>query len=162
MRLVVADTGPLNYLVLIRQIEVLPTLFERVFIPELVRNELQHAQAPTNARRWIAAPPSWLEIVPAGQETMDRDLLRLGDGERAAILLALRIRADLLLIDDRDGVSFARSRGFAVTGTLGILDLAAARGLIDLHEAVERLKGTSFRYPPDVLDALLARHSRQK
>jgi predicted nucleic acid-binding protein len=93
---------------------------------------------------------------------MDRDLLRLGDGERAAILLALRIRADLLLIDDRDGVRFARSRGFAVTRTLGILDLAAARGLIDLHEAVERLKGTSFRYPPDVLDALLARHSRQK
>jgi predicted nucleic acid-binding protein len=66
-----------------------------------------------------------------------------------------------LLIDDRDGVNFARSRGFAVTGTLGILDLAASRGLIDLHEAVERLKGTSFRYPPDMLDALLARHSGQ-
>jgi predicted nucleic acid-binding protein len=81
------------------------------------------------------------------------------DGERAAILLAIRIAAELLLIDDRDGVNLARSRGFAVTGTLGILDLAATRGLIRLNEAVERLKDTSFRYPPDVLDALLARHS---
>ena len=81
MRLVVADTGPLNYLVLIRQVEVLPALFEKIFVPELVRNELQHNEAPPSVRRWIAAPPSWLEIVPAAQETMDLDLLRLGDGE---------------------------------------------------------------------------------
>ena len=48
--------------------------------------------------------------------------------------------------------------GFAVTGTLGILDLAARRGLIRLKEVVERLKATSFRCRSDVLDALLARH----
>lgn len=40
MRLVVADTSPLNYLVLIGQVEFLPALFERVFIPQIVRNEL--------------------------------------------------------------------------------------------------------------------------
>jgi predicted nucleic acid-binding protein len=34
MRLVVADTGPLNYLVLIEAIELLPKLFEKVFAPE--------------------------------------------------------------------------------------------------------------------------------
>jgi len=89
----------------------------------------------------------------------DAELLRLDDGERAAILLAIRIGAKLLLMDDRAGVDLARSRGFAVTGTLGILDLAATRGLIRLPDAVERLKRTSFRYPPDVLDALLTRHS---
>jgi predicted nucleic acid-binding protein len=49
--------------------------------------------------------------------------------------------------------------GFAVTGTLGILDLAASRGMIRLVDAVERLKNTSFRCRPDMLDALLARHS---
>jgi hypothetical protein len=73
--------------------------------------------------------------------------MRLDEGERAAILLATQIGADLLLIDDRDGVNVARSKGFAVTGTLGILDLAATRGLIRLNEAVEHLKNTSFRYP---------------
>jgi predicted nucleic acid-binding protein len=67
--------------------------------------------------------------------------------------------ANLLLMDDREGVSAARSRGLAVTGTIGILDIAATRGLIRLNEAVERLKRTSFRYPPDLLNALLARHS---
>jgi len=126
MRLVVADTSPLNYLVLIGQVEILPALFERIFVPQTVQNELRQNEAPESG---------------------------------AAILLATQIGADLLLIDDRDGVNVARSRGFAVTGTLGILDLAATRGLIRLNEAVEHLKNTSFRYPPDVLDALLARHS---
>ena len=160
MRLVVADSSPLNYLVWIEQVEILPALFERIFVPAVVQNELRHSEAPESVRRWIAAPPSWLEVVPEEHESGDPDLLRLDDGERAAILLAIRIGAELLVIDDRDGVDLARSRGLAVTGTLGILDLAATRGLIRLSEAVERLKGTSFRYPPDLLNALLARHSR--
>jgi len=33
MRLVVADTGPLNYLILIEAIDLLPKLFETIFIP---------------------------------------------------------------------------------------------------------------------------------
>jgi predicted nucleic acid-binding protein len=159
MRLVVADTGPLNYLVLIEQIEVLPALFEKVFVPQIVRDELRHAETPASVRRWIGNPPEWVEIVPATDHSDDPDLLRLDDGERAAILLATQMRAELLLMDDRAGVSIARNRGFAVTGTLGILDLAAGRGMIRLREAVERLRRTSFRCRPDVLDALLARHS---
>jgi predicted nucleic acid-binding protein len=159
MRLVVADTSPLNYLVLIGQIEILPALFEKVFVPQIVQHELLHDEAPESVRRWIADPPSWLEIAPKGNDSDDPDLQRLDDGERAAILLAIKMGADLLLIDDRDGVNIARSRGFAVTGTLGILDLAAGRGLIRLSDAVGRLKNTSFRCHPNVLDALLARHS---
>ena len=44
MRLVVADTSPLNYLILIGQVEVLPVLFERVFVPQIVENELRHSE----------------------------------------------------------------------------------------------------------------------
>lgn len=65
-------------------------------------------------------------------------------------------------MDDRDDVAFARSQGFAVTGTLGILDLAARRGLIDLPEAFTRLKATTFHYRQDLLDALLARQPEEK
>jgi predicted nucleic acid-binding protein len=129
MRLVVADTSPLNYLVLIGQVEILPALFERIFVPQTVQNELRQNEAPESVRRWIAAPPSWLEIVPTEQVNGDPELLRLDEGERAAIVLATQIGADLLLIDDRDGVNVARSRGFAVTGTLGILDVRHSRHL---------------------------------
>jgi predicted nucleic acid-binding protein len=92
MRLVVADSSPLNYLVWIEQVEILPALFERIFVPEVVQNELRHSEAPESVRRWIAAPPSWLEVVPEEHESGDPDLLRLDDGERAAILLALGYR----------------------------------------------------------------------
>ena len=94
---------------MIEQIEILPALFEKVFVPQIVRNELRHDEAPESVRRWIADPPSWLEIVLEGDDHDDPDLRRLDDGERAAILLAIQIGGDLLLIDDRDGVNIARS-----------------------------------------------------
>jgi predicted nucleic acid-binding protein len=75
-----------------------------------------------------------------------------------ALTLARALGADLVLIDDRAGVAVARRRGFTVTGTLGVLDLAARRGLIELGGAIARLKATNFRYRPEILDALLAQH----
>jgi len=45
MPLVVADAGPLHYLVLTGDIELLPKLFERVLVPQVVRDELANAEA---------------------------------------------------------------------------------------------------------------------
>jgi predicted nucleic acid-binding protein len=86
---------------------------------------------------------------------------KLGDAERAAIALALVVKADLVLMDDQDGVMAARRQGLIVTGTLGVLDLAARRGLIDLAEAFERLKATTFYYRQRLLDNLLAQHRKR-
>jgi predicted nucleic acid-binding protein len=58
-------------------------------------------------------------------------------------------------MDDREGVIAARSKGLTVTGTLGVLGLAAQHGLLDLSEAFDRLKSTNFRYRQATLDALL-------
>lgn len=158
MRIVVADAGPINYLIQIGQINLLPTLFETVFIPEKVWDELCHENAASLVRLWVSAPPSWVEIAAVASVDNDPALDRLDDGERAAIQLAVRISAVLILMDDRDGVSVARSKGFSVTGTLGILDLAAKRGLIQLGDAFERLKETNFRCRPEIMEAILAGH----
>ena len=40
MWLVIADTGPVNYLILIGHIELLPALFEKVTLPAAVQSEL--------------------------------------------------------------------------------------------------------------------------
>ncbi len=90
----------------------------------------------------------------------DPDLISLDEGEADAIILALSLHAELVLMDDRAGVAAARSKGLTVAGTLGILDVAASRGLIDIAVAVSRLKATNFRYRSELLDALIARHSR--
>jgi predicted nucleic acid-binding protein len=54
--LVVADTGPLHFLVLTGDIALLPRLFIKVLTPERVRDELAHERAPEPVLAWIAAP----------------------------------------------------------------------------------------------------------
>ena len=46
MRLIIADTGPINYLVLIGSIDLLPILFENVILPSAVRAELTDPGRP--------------------------------------------------------------------------------------------------------------------
>ena len=86
----------------------------------------------------------------------------IGEGERAAIHLAAFLKADLLLMVDRRGVRAALRQRLRVTGTLGVLDLAARRGLTDFGQAVGRLQQTNFRVPQALLDALIEKHKKQK
>lgn len=163
MRLVVADTSPINYLVLIDAIEVLPKLFERIFIPVAIHAELMDTEAPEQVRAWARQAPEWVEVRPNPESDTNSPAERaLDQGERAAIALARALKADLILMDDRAGVAVAQQHGLAVTGTLGVLELAARRGLIDVPSALTRLKATNFRYPPAIMDALLARWMANK
>jgi predicted nucleic acid-binding protein len=161
MRVVVADTSPLNYLVLIKHEQLLPSLYRSVVIPSAVHAELSDEGAPDKVRTWVATRPDWLEIASEAPTDDAPDLRGLGPGERAAILLSAQIGTDLLLVDDRRAVRVSERRGVSVMGTLGVLDLAATRGLISFADAVERLRTTNFRYPPNLLEALLKRHGPQ-
>jgi predicted nucleic acid-binding protein len=60
--IVIADSTPLNYLILIHQVDLLPQLFDRILIPPAVFEELQHQETPDVVRGWIARPPSWLHV----------------------------------------------------------------------------------------------------
>jgi predicted nucleic acid-binding protein len=157
VRVVVSDTGPLHYLVLIEAIELLPRLYGKVPVPEVVLSELKHPGTPAPVRAWLETGPGWLEprIAPPVPAL---PFPKLGDGEQATVALAQAIRATLVLMDDRAGVAAPRAQGLAATGTLGVLELAATSGLIDLPLALTRLQATNFRYRPELLEALLARH----
>jgi len=69
MRRIVADTGPLKYLILIGEIGLLPRLSDSVLIPDEVRLELLDPLAPPSVREWIADPPPWLHVVAGQYET---------------------------------------------------------------------------------------------
>jgi predicted nucleic acid-binding protein len=152
VKLVIADTGPLNYLLLIGCIDILPALFQKVILPAAVKAELSDPDTPAMVRSWVAAPPQWLEVQ---HTTLPDAVAGLGAGETEAITLAVELHADLLLMDDRRGVKAARGKGIEVTGTLGVLSLAGQHGIINLAEAFDRLKQTSFRYSQDVMDQFL-------
>ena len=148
----VADTGPICYLVLIGEVELLPTLFGRIYIPNVVADELDAIRAPGQVRDWIAERPSWLSVDPTVWSNRNP---RLDAGEEAAIELAGKIGASILLIDDRAGARAAMSAGLEAFGTLGILDRASKRGLIDLPDALAKLLRTNFRVRRELIEALL-------
>src|SRR6202042_3112046 len=161
MHSIVADTTPLNYLVLTKAVDILPTLYGRVITPPAVTAELAHVNTPAIVRAWISQPPKWLEVVSLKQP-IESALANLDAGEREAISLASELQAILLLMDERDGVTIARHRGLKVVGTLAALDLAAAHGLVDLQTMFERLRATTFRSPVRLMVSMLEQDAERK
>ena len=155
--IVVADTSPINYLILIEEIDILAQMYGRVVIPRAVREELLRTSAPEVVRNWTGQPPAWVE-VRSPVTRPDPSLAALDPGERDAIMLAAELQADQLIVDDRQGRHEAQKRGIPVIGTLGVLREAATLGLLDLRTAVKRLEGTSFHIAPEVLMRLLRDH----
>jgi predicted nucleic acid-binding protein len=146
---VISNTTPLNYFALIDLQDILPALFGRVLIPEAVWHELSSSAAPQPVKDWLGTGPSWLDRRVVSQ--ISPELQQLDPGEREAIALAQSVDATLVLLDERRGRRMARGLGLAVSGTLGVLDLAARRGLVDLEDALSRLERTTFRATPRLL-----------
>jgi predicted nucleic acid-binding protein len=157
--IVVSDTSPILYLLLIDQLDLLPLLYQKIFIPEAARDEMLATGAPVALQQWANNPPDWLEIRRVELST-NSDLIQLDPGERAAIQLAQQNNADLLLVDDKPARRVARNLGLRVTGLLGVLDEAATLKQIDLLTALNQLiSETNFRAAPDLIQALLSKHS---
>ena len=158
--MIVADTGPLNYLILIHCIDILPQLHQRILIPFAFRNELLDPAAPPEVRDWALNLPHWVEVIDPAPEFLNDPLLRsLHDGERSALALAQCHQPILLLVDEWAARNIALKKGFPLVGTLGVLDEAARLKLISFANAIRELKRTSFRYPASIVDCLLAEHT---
>ena len=158
--IVVSDASPFNVLVRIGCVNVLPALFGSVILPPAVVSELSHSGTPDVIRRWMSEPKTWLTVqAPSHIDTT----LRIDDvGEAEAISLAPELKADLLLADDRKARRLAIDRGLTITGTIGVLELAAARSLIDLRDAFDRLRQTDFRVADQILQEALDRDAKRR
>lgn len=156
--IVVSDTSPLNYLARIQRLDLFPAVFGSVVIPQAVAAELSHAAAPSIVRELVGNRPSWLEIRAAVR--IDPALKWLGRGEAEAIILAEELRADFLLVDDLDARREAAQRRLRLTGTLGVLELAARRGLVDLAGSIAQLRAIGFRISESAVQEILRRASR--
>ena len=59
-RAVVSDTSPLNYLVLVGAIDLLPRLFSEIIIPPALVGELTQPGTPEVVKNWLKDKPVWL------------------------------------------------------------------------------------------------------
>lgn len=156
MNLVVCDTGPINYLIQIEAIEVLPRLFDRILIPPSVHLELTSAAAPKIVQTWTRQLPSWgsvrnvdciLQETFPGLSPADVEVLSLAKEAGAAVV-----------IDDLAARRAARVLMIPLVGTLGILELAAMKGLISLPDALARLRSTNIHLAQHLYDEILRRN----
>jgi len=110
MSVIIANTTPINYLVLIDHIAVLPQLYAHVIIPQAVFGELQEEGTPAKVKVWVAAHPAWLEVRTVSV-ALDASLAYLDVGEREAIGLAQELEADALIMDEPAGREAAQRQG---------------------------------------------------
>jgi predicted nucleic acid-binding protein len=152
--IVVADSSPFVVLIAIGHVDVLPTLYGQVIVPPEVEAELGMPRRPEAVRSFIGSRPAWLKgQAPAAVLAISG----LHAGEAAAIALAYELGADQLIIDEAPGRKAATERNLPVIGTIGVLELSAERGLLDLADAFDKVKRTDFWVSPKFLDERLSR-----
>ena len=158
--LVVSNTSPITNLAFIRRLELLRDQFEQLWIPEAVRAELDLIPdlAP-KASIAQAIQAGWLTSRPIENVSLAALLERqLDHGEAEAIALSIEMKADLLLMDERDGRIVARQAGLRVRGALGILLHAKAAGKIpSIKPEIEALRNRAGFFVAPRLEAEILR-----
>jgi hypothetical protein len=138
--IVVADTSVLLNLCRVQQLDLLRSLFGEVIIPPEVGIEFATLSL-TSARFQGLALPIWIRQQTATMRIQIPSASDLHTGEIAALTLAIEIRADAVLIDERSGHAAARQLGIKTIGILGILLEAKAKGqLSSIRPVIDRLE----------------------
>jgi len=132
---VVADSSVLISLSAINQLELLRKRFSEVTIPRAVQEEVviegkgQPGSQEVQSSKWIRV-----------QEVNDQSFVRLLEmeldrGESEAIALARELKADLVLLDEKDARLRGKRVGLRILGTIGILIWAKKTGHISSLQA---------------------------
>ncbi len=143
--IVVANAGPLIALARIGQFGLLRSLYGQLYIPPAVRDEVVASGRGLPGAAEVDAA-DWIHMVQV-RDTTAVQLLRerLDTGESEALVLAVEMQADLLLMDEARGRRLAESRGLDKTGTVGTCIVAGKRGLISSVKALlDDLRATGF------------------
>jgi predicted nucleic acid-binding protein len=129
----ISNTSPLLYLYRIEAIHWLPKLFDEVWTPEAVKNELLAGRS----KGYDVPNPmdyAWLKIVDPKSMPSEWLALDLGTGEIAAMALALENPSHIILLDDGLARRTAQAAGLQVWGTLKVLLEAKSQGLVEKIE----------------------------
>lgn len=146
----VSDAGPLIHLAEIDALELL-TVFDTLVIPETVYEEVERGGLPDE----ISDLP--YELVEANEESLTSEALDAG--ERAAITVASE-RELTLLTDDLDAREAASDSGIEVHGSIGVIALSYAQGILDKEQAVSRMRTLQRETSLFVTEAVVERGIR--
>ncbi len=128
--IVVSDTSCISNLLLIDQLDLLQKIYRDIYIPPVVYEEILMLEKNGNdlsyfkSREWIFVENNFIKKISLAPPKY------IDQGEAQAIDLAIHIKADRLLIDERKGTDLAKGLGITTIGLLGILIIAKQNNLI--------------------------------
>jgi len=139
--IIVSDTSPVSNLILIQRLDILQKLFYEIIVPPAVDAEVRALkQFGKDLGEYENA--EWIKVYqPTNLQKVQTLQAKLDEGEAQAIVLALEINCDLLLIDERIGTNIARQEGLQTIGLVGVLIKAKENRIIkEVHEILSDLK----------------------
>lgn len=152
--LVVSNTSPIMNLAVLDLLELLHQQFGEVLVPAAVIDELKldtDYPGTENIRKALSA--GWLRQEKLENNQVALALKReLDEGEAEAIALALQLKIEVVLMDERDGRSIAKSMGLTPIGVLGVLLRAKKSGdITSVRDVLVKLKNIAGFYITDSL-----------
>lgn len=152
---VIVNTSPMQYLHQLNLLDLLPTLYKEIILPQSVVNELivgSSLGVPLPNPKLL----SWVNIVKAQSQSILPLVTELGAGEREALALAIEITDSLVVLDDNLARNYAKLLGINLTGTLGILLKAKKQGyLLEIKPILNQLNALNFRLSLSTRNAVL-------
>jgi len=152
---VITDTSPIQYLYQIAQLDLLPTLYGQISMPQAVADELAQGRA-----QGISLPDptslSWIILCPVSSSILIPGIPGLGAGEREALSLATTIPDSVVILDDALARGVAQQLNILMTGTLGVLLRGKQSGYMDaIAPELDKLNALNFRLAPATRAAVL-------
>lgn len=129
MHKIVSNTTPIISLLKINRLELLQQLYQKVYIPTAVYNEIEAGRNKGYYKD--LSKIDWICIIDVHDKQAVKYFLDLDAGEAETIILATELNADLTLIDEKPGRFHAKHADLKISGTIGILIKAKTEGLID-------------------------------
>ncbi len=128
--IVVSDTSSISNLLLIDQLDLLQKIYTNIYIPPAVNDEILMLEKEGQdlsyfkSRKWIFVESNFTKNISLSPPKY------IDKGEAQAIDLAIHIKADRLLIDERKGTILANELGITTIGLLGILIISKQNNFI--------------------------------
>jgi predicted nucleic acid-binding protein len=143
--IVVSDTTAISNLIQIQEFELLRELYGEIVIPKGVYEELL-ALAEFDIPINNLLDNEWIDVREvSSQRLIEKFQNKLDLGEAQAIVLAIEMKADYLLIDEKEGRKIARENQLEIVGTLGILINGKKLGLIQsIKDKMDKLREVGF------------------
>jgi predicted nucleic acid-binding protein len=155
-RVIIVNTTPLIALSAAGCIEALPLLYERVFVPREVAEEIRAGGAQALGVRELLETPK-LEVQVEHSAIPAYLANALDRGEAAVIATALAKGIRLVCIDETVGRRAARLAGLEITGSIGILIKAKRQGFpVVVRDAIRRMRERGIWLSETVIHVALA------